>query len=383
MRWLAVRELGGCAPFAYATGATGRGSSVGLLPIYNRASTNSRYHINHILRGMPSSSVSRSPCFAGAMSGYLADLPTVSTINAETAARALLASAQAIAGKTETLIFPYITTAAAALIASVASADLLLEGADAWLDVPFDPFDEYVESLRADDRRVVLRDFAAFRQAGLIASVEPLSDCVSSFAPLTVQNCIKYGQYCSEYSQDCSECGLEASEKNTANYLHDIAEIFNDDSVVFAARDGNRLVGGALGLIHEDTLYLREVGFDYSTTIGSHAYFVLCFHLPRKYAADASLKRIHLGLADDQTKRTRGGRVDPLWTALINAKTTDGPIDLLNSKRLAALSEVIGASQRRLFTDQVEGVTGRNLPQTNVADHLGQPLEADAPMDVN
>jgi hypothetical protein len=296
------------------------------------------------------------------MSGYLADLPTISSANEEIAAKALLASAKEITGKTETLIFPYITTATAALIASVPSVRVLLEGVDAWLGVPPAPFEEYVESLRADDRRVVLRDFAAFRQAGLTASIEPLSDCVSSFAPLTVQNCIKYGQDCSEYSQDCSECGLEATEKNTANHFHNIAEIFNDDSVVFAARDGKRLVGGALGLIHEDTLYLREVGFDYSTAIGSHAYFVLCFHLPRRYAPDFSLKRIHLGLAEDQTKRTRGGRLDPLWTALINAKSASGLIDLLNARRLAALSDVIGASQRERFMDQVESITRLKLP---------------------
>jgi hypothetical protein len=348
MRWLSVRELGGRAPYAYATGVTERSSPVGLLPIYNHTSTNPLYHINHLLRGMPSNSVSCSPCFAGAMSGYLADLPTISSTKAETAAKALLASAQQIAGKTESLIFPYITTATAALIANISSARILLEGVDAWLDVPCSPFEEYIESLRSDARRVVRMDIAAFRQAGLTASIEPLSDCVSSFAPLAVQNCFKYGQNCS--------C-LEASEENEANELHNIAEIFKDDSVVFAARDGTRLVGGALGLIHEDTLYLREVGFDYSAVIGSHAYFVLCFHLPQRYAAEISLKRIHLGLAVDQTKRTRDGRLDPLWTALLNAKAADNSIDLLNGRRLSALSEVIGKSQRRRFIDQVESIT--------------------------
>lgn len=370
MRWLTVRELAGRAPVAYATGATDRSPPVGLLPIYNRTSTNPRYHVDHILRGMPSNYVSHSPCFAGAMSGYLADLPTISSTDAEAALKALLTSAQEIAGKAETLIFPYITTAtAAALMANIPLARVLLEGADAWLDVPSAPFEEYVESLRADDRRVVRRDFEAFRQAGLTASIEPLSDCVRSFAPLTVQNCSKYGQDCPEYSQDCSECGSDTSENSTANNLHNIAKIFGDDSVVFAARDGNRLVGGALGLIHEDTLYLREVGFDYSTAIGTHAYFVLCFHLPRRYAVDMSLKRIHLGLAEDQTKRTRGGRLDPLWTALINAKSTDGPIDLLNSERLAALSEVIGASQRGGFMGQVDGITRLKFP-LNTRHHI-------------
>ncbi len=350
MRWLTVRELGGSAPYAYATGGSERSSPVGLLPVYNRASTDPHYHIEHILRGVPPGSVSQSPCFAGPMSGFLADLPTIASASAETAARALLASAQQIAGKTESLIFPYITTATAALIADTPSVRILLEGADAWLDVPCSPFEEYVESLRADDRRIVRKDTAAFRQGGLTASIEPLSDCVSSFVPLVVQNCSKYGQ-------GCSESCVETSDENKANELRNIAEIFKDDSVVFAARDGNRLVGGALGLIHEDTLYLREVGFDYSATSGSHAYFVLCFHLPRRYAAEVSLKRIHLGLATDQTKRTRGGRLDPLWTALINATPSGSSIDLFNSRRLAALSEVVGTSKRGRFIDQAESIT--------------------------
>ncbi len=350
MRWLTVQELGGSAPYAYATAVTERSSLVGLLPLYNRASTNPHYHIEHILREMPPGSVSQSPCFAGPMSGYLADLPTIASASAETAAKALLASAQQIAGKTESLIFPYITTATAALIADTPSVRILLEGADAWLDVPSSPSEEYIESLRAHDRNEVRKDITAFRYAGLTASIEPLSNCVSSFAPLADQNCLKYGQGCSE---SCTEAAEE-------NELHNIAEIFKDDSVVFAARDGNRLVGGALGLIHEDTLYLREVGFDYSATSGSHAYFVLYFHLPRRYAAEVSLKRIHLGLATDQTKRTRGGRLDPLWTALINATPSGSSIDLLNSRRLSALSEVIGTSQRRRFIDQVESITRLN-----------------------
>lgn len=352
-RWLTVRELDGCAPYAYATGVTEGSSPAGLLPIYDRTSTSPttspRYDISHLLRGMPPDSVSDSSCVAGAMTGFLADLPTMSSANEETAAKALLSSAQEIAGTTESLIFPYITTASAMLIMNACTARMLLEGVDAWLDVPSSSFEEYVESLQAPARADVRKDFSAFRQAGLTASIEPLSDCLNSFVPLAVQNCLKYGLDCSD-----SECGMEANEES---HLHHIVEIFNDDAVVFAARDGDRLVGGALGLIHEDTIYLRELGFDYSAVNGSHAYFVLSFHLPRRYAADNSLMRIHHGLTVDRTKRVRGALLYPLWTALINAKSTDSSIDLLNSRRLSELSEVIGTSRPITFIDQVEAVT--------------------------
>jgi Peptidogalycan biosysnthesis/recognition len=356
LRWLTVRELDGCAPYAYATGMTegSLSSPAGLLPIYDRTSTSPttspRYHVSQVLQGMPSNSVSDSSCFAGAMTGFLSDLPTMSSANEETAAKALLTSAQEIAGMAESLIFPYITTATASLITNVCSARILLQGVDAWLDVPSSSFEEYVESLQAPARADVRRDFSAFHQAGLTACIEPLSDCMNSFAPLAVQNCLKYGLDCSD-----SECGMEANEEN---HLHNIVEIFDDDAVVFAARHGDRLVGGALGLIHEDAIYLRELGFDYSAVNGSHAYFVLSFHLPRRYAADNSLKRIHHGLTVDRTKRIRGSLLYPLWTALINAKSTDSSVDLLNSKRLSELSEVIGTSQTSRFMDEVKAVTG-------------------------
>ncbi len=343
MRWLTVRELGGRAPYAYATGETGQGIAVGLLPIYNYISSNPRYQLNHILRGMPSSPLLASSYFGGALSGYQTDLPTVSSSSVNTATKALLASALHMIGKSETLIIPYITTRAADAIVNIPSAHILLEGVDAWLDVPTSPFDEYVESLRAEPRRLIRRDIAAFRQAKLTADIVPLRGCISTFAPLTVQNSVKYG--------------LKATEKYVADYLNIIAEVFGDDSVVFLAKDGSRLVGGALGLIHEGILYLREVGFDYSAITGSHAYFVLYFHYPMTFAANTSLTRIHLGLSVDRTKRSRGGRLQPLWTALVNAKLSENTIDTLNSNRLSALSEVIGPSQRSNFISQARWIT--------------------------
>lgn len=276
------------------------------------------------------------------MSGYQLDLPTIASVNAEIAATALLADARRIIGETETLIIPYLTSSAASLISRIPSVQILLEGADAWLDVPSCPFDEYIASLRADLRRSARKDFEAFKLSKLSMDVELLHNCINKFAALSMQNSAKYGR--------------AFTDEDAIAHLNTIAEAFGNDALIFSARKDGELVGGALFLIHQNVLYLREVGFDYTTMGASNAYFVLTFHLAMRYASALSLDRIHLGLSVDGTKRTRGGRLEPLWTALVNARLPESAVESVNINRLSELRDVIGARQLSQFTCQVREV---------------------------
>lgn len=350
LRWFAVRERGGRMPDAYVTGPGANSFPVGLLPISRRLSSNPRYQLSHLMRGIPWPSASSSPHFAGTMSGYQLDLPTVTSVKAEPAATALLADARRIIGDAETLIIPYMTTAAANLISRTPSVQILLEGVDAWLDVPSCSFDEYVESLRADFRRSARKDHAAFEHSKFSANSEPLRNCISEFAGLIVENSTKYG--------------LSFTKEDMISYLNIIAETFGDDALIFTARKRGELVGGTLWLIHQNILYLRDVGFNYSAVGASNAYFILTFHLPMRYAITLCLDRIHLGLSVDRTKRTRGGRLEPLWTALINARLSGAAVETVNANRLFALRDVIGPRRLSQFTSQVREVIAPSAATT-------------------
>lgn len=343
-RWLAVRENIGRGPRTYATGPVPGYGPTGLVPVYdNPPMINPLYHPNHLLREIPPGVIPSSPssalAFAGALSGYHADIPTVTSIPEERAVEAVLAEVRQIGHACPLLILPYLTSRAAGLLSAFSDVTVLFEGVDAWLDVPACSFAEYLESLRSYTRSMVRGDLDAFSRAGLSVAVERLGTCADRFAELVAESWRKYG--------------ASATPGEVLDYLNVIAEVFIGDAIMFTARREGVLVGGALGLRHRDVIYIREVGFDYPATTGAHAYFALLFHAPIIFAADLGIRRIHLGLSVDLTKRTRAALVEPVWTALLNVSLPDDVVAKVNSGRIAVLSAAIGSRQRARFMDLV------------------------------
>jgi predicted N-acyltransferase len=85
------------------------------------------------------------------------------------------------------------------------------------------------------------------------------------------------------------------------------------DHVAFKCYAGETLVGFALAFPHEDTLYMRAVGFSYEDLQHRAEYFSLTYYLPVMWAARHGLTTIHLGTQALEPKIKRGAILSPLW----------------------------------------------------------------------
>lgn len=337
-RWLRLLEYGARAPSSHVTGSQVYGKPVGLLPIYETPPTaNPRYDPEHLLRGLPADRRPVGACFAGPMSGYHWDIPTDEAVSIPDALTAMLTEVGDSA-----LILPYLTSESAMALARLTSnADVLVEGVDGWLDVRHGCFSDYIDAVPSVLRHAIRRDLAEFRAAGLARACEPLAECADAFAPLAVQTSAKY--HVMERAQDL------------AAYFRSMVDVFGEDAVVFTARRNGRLVGGTLAFLHEQTIWLRLVGFDYQR-MPSAAYFMLYFHAPVELACRLSFDHVHLGLCTDRTKRSRGARLEPLWTLLTRASLPAAVVERGNAARVMELSGAVGKSQRASFLAKVETV---------------------------
>jgi hypothetical protein len=111
------------------------------------------------------------------------------------------------------------------------------------------------------------------------------------------------------------------------------------------------VIGGVLAIAHQDCLYLRMIGFDYTLASNSCAYFQLVFYQPISIAQQLGLARVHLGIEMNGTKSTRGATTRPLWTAVYGLAAED--VRSANSRRLFSLCARVPARLAREFTATV------------------------------
>lgn len=325
-RWLQLLERGGRIPTRYLTCADD-GHPAGLLPFHLTAPTaNPAYAPAHLTRGLPVLLEPADLSYAGPISAYQCEIPTVAGVDAAAASTTLVRlvhAAGTAAGRS--LAVPYLTAAAAAHLSPDLQAWLLLEDFECWFTSPAQGLDEYLDGLPRHRRQNVNRDRRLFLRAGLTQAVEPLRDCVAGLARLVGRNSAKYGQ-----SDD---------ERALIRHIATIAAVFGDDAVVFTARTASGdLVGAALGIFHLDALHLRMVGFDERATAGASAYFQLVYYAPLEYRVHRPHTRVHHGPKLLLTKHRHGAQLTPLWTLLLDPRPTTEDVRRANLERFATLS---------------------------------------------
>lgn len=306
-RWLEVQIAGGRAPTRLVTAPDAAGAPRAWLPIHDRAPTrNPRYGLASLCRGFPR--VPASASYAGLASGYQTDVATVAGADVLPA----VVEEALRSGPDQPLIVPFATERLARALAGVApGAPCVLEAADAWLRNPHATFDAWLAALPGRMRQAITHDERRFAAAGFDEAVLPLGEHVAAFAELVSRHARRYG--------------LDEPAGELARHLGDIARAFGDDALLFSALRGGALVAAALGLVHGAHIYMRMVGHDHDVVGGTAAHFVQTFYRPLRWCTERGMAGVHLGLAIDRTKRSRGATIEPLWTVVLGA--LPAPVD--------------------------------------------------------
>jgi predicted N-acyltransferase len=181
-------------------------------------------------------------------------------------------------------------------------------GRDHWLPVDGRGFPAYLRSLPRSRRNAVLRDRRKVADAGLVVTVEPLTDAVvDRLAELEVALLAKYG--------------LSWPVERSADALRTAAAEFGDDASVVLGRAGGDVRGFVLLLRHRDQWYLRQCGFDHAYLGKVPLYFELLFYHLVTRAPVAGVSAIQYGVGSEEAKVSRGCHASQLRCYLLPLRT--------------------------------------------------------------
>ncbi|MEU8779619.1 GNAT family N-acetyltransferase, partial [Streptomyces sp. NPDC048606] len=170
--------------------------------------------------------------------------------------------------------WPFLTTDDAALVLAAARlarprapAHLRLVGADCVVDPVGDGIEDFTDALPAKQRRTNFRREARrFAGSGLRMEQLRLSQVLEEAAVLHAQVQRKYGH--------------DTSVEHLRGFLGRMADRLDDRSVVFAAFDGDALVGFTLCFAFGRELTVRLNGLDYERLPDADVYANLTVHQP-------------------------------------------------------------------------------------------------------
>jgi hypothetical protein len=182
--------------------------------------------------------------------------------------------------------------------------DFLLAGATSTLQLRWSCFEDYLAALaRPDNAR---REIRAFARSGGTTRVVPLSEGMAAVAPLFTQLEDKYG-------------GSSTAEAELAE-MERLGEAMGPAAQLILGLRGGRVIGAALFLEWEGTIYVRQAGFDYAVTGRSFEYFNLVYYGLVRHALTTGVGRIDYGMATYRAKLARGAVVEPLWGLAIDRR---------------------------------------------------------------
>lgn len=182
--------------------------------------------------------------------------------------------------------------------------DFLLVGATSTLDLGFSCFGDYLAGLsRPDNAR---REIRAFDRSGGSTRVVPLTEGMAAVAPLFTQLEDKYG------GSSTAEAELTEMER--------LGEAMGPSAQLILGLRGSRVIGAALFLEWEGTIYVRQAGFDYAVTGRAFEYFNLVYYGLVRHALTTGAGRIDYGMATYRAKLARGAVVEPLWGLAVDRR---------------------------------------------------------------
>jgi predicted N-acyltransferase len=202
------------------------------------------------------------------------------------------------------LLWPFARTETVKALARVSRTVATIETAEATMYTRRMELEAYLAAMPSSRRRKARKEIEAFARAGWTVTEERLGDCYEEGAQLLANVERKYGH--------------RVTPRGLEQYLSRQLETLGDRDVVFACRDTDgTLAAWALMYRWRAALYGRLIGFDYSRLREGREYFALSFWTPIEYAAAHDLARIDLGIGSLPAKVLRGGKLHPLWSAMV------------------------------------------------------------------
>lgn len=176
--------------------------------------------------------------------------------------------------------------------------DFFLAGAASWINTSdFNSFDDYLRVVKSPKQ--VRREMRVFAESDAFVRILPLAEVYSDLSWLCVQHGAKYG--------------LELSAKEEEEEMARLIHYYGDSAIASVAVRRGEVIGGAVCLKHNGTLYVRQGGFDYKQSGGAFEYFNLGYYELVRYAMREGITSIDYGQATYRAKIFRGARVEPLW----------------------------------------------------------------------
>lgn len=306
------------------------------MPLYRPAQTsNSRYSPQYLLRELDHPADARI-VLGGGVSGYQCDLLVAADQEARAVGADLLSQAQRQM-ESDLVIVPYLTSASAAVLATVPGCVIMIEDLDSSLEQFDDGMEGFMSRVSSKQRYAIRSDMATFTDRGFCVKLHSLAGFEEDFAVLVDANSRKYGGSDDIASLTC--------------FLQAIAGVYGSAARLITAASSGVMIGAVLAIEYLDCLYVRMLGFDYALTKDSCSYFELAFYQAMLVAQQSGLRRVHLGIEMNGTKSTRGAKTRPLWTAVYGLGARD--VRLANRHRLLGMCARVPGKQARSFTAEV------------------------------
>ncbi|WP_329030889.1 MULTISPECIES: peptidogalycan biosysnthesis protein [unclassified Streptomyces] len=210
--------------------------------------------------------------------------------------------------------------------AGVTAAPVLLD-ADAWIPVPEDGWDAWLETFPRKRRRNIRNEEKTFRESGLRISHLALADCWHTLGTPAASTLAKYGHSTTPETE-------MVSMRRAVDVLGDKARV----AVCHRPGDAEHPVGFCIYYESADKILIRWVGFDNDRLSGLEEYFNVLFYTQVRRAPDRRTRWIHAGATTQAAKALRGAELRPLWM-----------LDLTADSPLALATDDVHAHNRRFL----------------------------------
>lgn len=210
--------------------------------------------------------------------------------------------------------------------AGAPAAPVLLD-ADAWIPVPEEGWDAWLETFPRKRRRNIRHEEKVFRESGLRISHLPLADCWHTLGASAASTLAKYGHSTTPETE-------MVSMRRAVDILGDKARV----AVCHRPDDAARPVGFCIYYESAGKVLIRWVGFDNDRLSGLEEYFNVLFYTQVRRAPDLRTRWIHAGATTQAAKALRGAELRPLWM-----------LDLTAGSPLARAADEVRAYNRRFL----------------------------------
>jgi len=271
----------------------------------------------------------RGAWWAGTVGSHTNELRLATGNVANEPDRDLLAATTRIANREgRPLLFPHLTSAAAAGLLGVLGDELQLLAIDAvaYLDVGAGDFNTYLGSLSRNRRRSALHEMRRFERSGYSLTIGAMPERLDVMARLMCEVLSRH-----HYPIDMPR---------VRRYLLRLANALGNQAIVISAARADLMVGFSLLLSWGTELHAYKLGLDYERNAGHDVYFNVGYYGPIQLAATNAPRRLYLGSGALKVKLMRGAALETRWL---------GVWGLVNTDRLCSAARKWNEVQRASF----------------------------------